>query len=100
MRRRFNDDYYSVPVQEWEDKRIPQVVLHSRMTWIPATAIAGWIAVGQFVENDWRFWVNYAVSVLLVSSLFTLVEEVNETVGTCGTSCGCSERRWARRAPS
>ena len=39
MRRKFNDDYYDVPVQEWEEERIPQVVMNSRLTWIPGTAI-------------------------------------------------------------
>ena len=81
MRRRFNDGYYAVPVEEWEEQRIPQVLMDKRVTWTTFTAIVGWIAVGQFVSNrGWQFWVGYALSVYLVSTLFVLIDEVNENV--------------------
>lgn len=81
MKRRFNDDYYAVPVEEWEGERIPQVILDGQLTWIPVTAITGWFAVGQFVSNHgWAFWLAYAAGVYLVSSLFVLLTEVNENV--------------------
>jgi hypothetical protein len=81
MTRRYNDDYYGVPIQEWEDKRIPAIVLHAHLTWIPTTAFFGWLAVGQFISNhDWRFWVGYGAGVYLMSMLFILLNETNENV--------------------
>jgi hypothetical protein len=81
MGGRFNDDYYGVGVQEWEDERIPTIVRAKHATWIPTIAIVGWAAIGQFAsDHGWRFWVGYAAGVYSVASLFVLLEEVNENV--------------------
>jgi hypothetical protein len=81
MKRRYNDGYYGVPVDEWEEKRIPDVVRDAQLTWFPHVAITGWFVVGQFVPNHgWGFWAGFVAGVWLVSSLFSLLTEVNENV--------------------
>lgn len=47
MARHFNDDYYAVPIQEWEDRKIPAVVWHNRLQWAPLVAVAVSAALGD-----------------------------------------------------
>jgi len=77
---RFNDDYYHQTVEEWENTRLPSLLITKGLTWGVTVGISTFVAGGYFAGGDWKRWAAITLVAFLIWKVFVFLEELNENI--------------------
>jgi len=79
MKRKFNDDFYSVSVDEWENEKVPERAVSDYKTYGVAL-LPVIIAIGSSLHANFLGWCAVVSVAGCFLRLFVFMEELNENI--------------------